>query len=552
MIRLVRSIGSLPLFWCLSAAAVPFKGQQFVVSAPTPYAVEAAKHIYQKGGNVADAAVAMALTLSVTSPYFASLGGGGLAVIHIGDQTTALNFREMAPKSMTETTFKGLAKDASRTGGLAVAIPGIPAGLVELHKKFGKLKWSQLFDDALMLAKSGFRVSGDWSENTVKNKDRFSPSAQRFFFKKSGGVYGPQEILKQPALFKALQLFQKQQRKGFYSGPVAKDVVDSINKAGGHATLADMNAFDVKWYEPLITQFHGYKVYLMPPPSSGGVLVAEGLELLDRVNIDKTSEGSGEEYHLMSEILSRMFRGRTLLGDPEFVKNPLDMLLSKEYLKTLATSISPKKSSQLPAFDESKPLPKESTETTNFSLLDHDGNGVAMTITLNGGYGSGVVTDNFGIALNNEIDDFTTDIDKPNMFGLIQGRNNLVSGGKRPLSSMTPTLVEKNGKIVMSIGAPGGPRIISGVFQALYRVLVRNLDMDRAIQAGRVHHQFLPNKTFYEAHRFAPEVLQVLKDRGHELEETRGVALVYGVRLNEEGLLEGAFDSRGEGAAGGF
>jgi gamma-glutamyltranspeptidase/glutathione hydrolase len=531
---------------------VPFKGQHFVVAAPTPYAVEAAEHIYEKGGNVVDAAVAMALTLSVTSPYFASLGGGGLAVVRMGKETTTLNFREMAPQSMTESTFKDQPKDASRTGGLAVAIPGIPAGLFELHKKFGKMKWSQLFTDALQLAKEGYRVSAEWVENTEKSKPRFSPSAKNFFFKKSGNSYGPQEVLRQPALFKALQLFQRQQRNGFYTGTVAQDIVNSIRLAGGHATLADLAAYNVHWSEPITTDFHGYKIYLMPPPSSGGVIIAQALALTDMVGVEKTLPMSADEYHLLSEILSRTFRGRTLLGDPEFVQNPLDMMLSKDNLKMLADSISIRKATTLEPIDESKILSKESHQTTHFSLLDHDGNAVAMTITLNGGYGSGVVTGQYGIALNNEMDDFTTIIDKPNMFGLIQGRNNLVQGGKRPLSSMSPTLVEKDGKIVMSVGAPGGPRIISGVFQALYRVLVRHLDMDQAIQTARVHHQFLPNKTFVEAHRFAPEVLQALKAKGHEIEETHGVALVYGVRLNDEGLLEGAFDSRGEGATGGF
>lgn len=288
----------------------------------------------------------------------------------------------------------------------------------------------------------------------------------------------------------------------------------------------------------------------MPPPSSGGVIIRTALTLAERLKLREKKFLSVEELHLLAEIESRSFRGRLLLGDPDFHTNPLTYLNSKSQLEYLANSIDPHKATTLPPLSDSKPL-SESSETTHMNVMDADGNAVAMTLTLNGDYGSGVVSDKFGIALNNEMDDFTTHPNTQNMFGLYQGQGNRVQPGKRPLSSMSPTLVEKNGQIIMAVGAPGGPRIISGVFQALYRILGQDMDIDRAVQAPRVHHQFMPDVLTVDRERFAPESLDGLRKLGHKIEE-RSVARVYVVKRNNAGILEGAFDSRGEGAAGGF
>ncbi len=533
-----------------TARAVPFEGQKMLVAAPSPYAVETAKKVMARGGNVVDVAVAMGLTLSVTSPYFAALGGGGLAVLRVGHQTFAVDFRETAPQSMSPTTFTKKPKEASIHGGLAVGVPGFPAGLYELHKKFGKLSWQSLFAEPLRLASEGFHVSGEWVRNTQNAKADFNKSGRRYFFKKNDTAYGPGEVLKQPELARALSEFRAKNIRGFYEGAVAKDIVDSVKEAGGDLTLKDLKNYRVRWLEPMKTQFNGYTLYLMPPPSSGGVLIQTALKLVEDVEVLKEPAMSVTEYHLLGEILSRAFRGRSLLGDPAFVKNPLEMLLSDKYLKEMTESISKRRTRKMDAFKDD--AGKESTETTHYSVLDSEGNAVALTVTLNGDYGSGVVSEKFGIALNNEINDFATRPNEPNMFGLIQGTANRVEGGKRPLSSMSPTLVEKDGRVIMSVGAPGGPRIVSGVFQALYRVLGRGLNMDQAIQAARVHDQFLPRKLFVERGRFTPETIEGLKNLGHEVEETFGVARVYGVRVSDHKTLEAAFDSRGEGAAGGY
>lgn len=529
------------------AHAVPEEGHQMMISAPSPYAVEVGREVIGLGGNLIDVAVAVGLTLSVTSPYYAALGGGGFALVKMGEKVEVLDFREVAPKATGPEFYLDKAEDASRNGGLAIGVPGFPAGLWALHQKYGKLSWRQLFSMPIRLAQQGFFVSGEWVENTQGAKDRFNDPGLRHFFKK-GKPYKPGETLRQAALTRALRELSRKNLEGFYRGPVAKDIVNSVKKSGGVLTMEDMANYKVRWLEPLTTEYQGHKIYLMPPPSSGGVVIKTALELIEKIELKKYKALSIDELHLMGEVLSRSFRGRALLGDPAFHKNPMDRLLSENYLNELASSISVKSTKQLDPLEKS--AAKESENTTHYSIMDKDGNAIALTVTLNGNYGSAVVSDRYGIALNNEMDDFTTRPGKPNMFGLIQGQGNLVEPGKRPLSSMSPTLVEKDGKIVMSLGAPGGPRIISGVLQGLYRVLTSGMDMDTAIQAPRVHHQFLPHMLFVDGARLSPDVIEALEKKGHKVKES-WIAKVYGVRKNKQGHLEAAFDSRGEGAAGG-
>lgn len=522
-----------------------------MMSGPSAYAVEAGKKTALEGGNAVDVAVSMALTLSVTSPYFASLGGGGFTLVKMKDHpVSALDFRETAPKATSPGYFLKLEAGASRHGGTAVGVPGIPAGLYELHKRFGKLDWKKLFDPAENLARNGFRVSGEWVENTTNQKNKFNPAGRGYFFKKSGEAYLPGEELKQSALAEALELFKNDGPKGFYEGKVAADIVQAVKDTGGPMTLKDLKSYKVRWLTPLETDYNDYHIYLMPPPSSGGILIKMALSLTEKANLSGKKALSVDEYHWLSEIESRVFRARLLLGDPDFHTNPLKFLTSKSQLDFLYKSIDPAKATRIKPLTDAKNY--ESNETTHLSVLDKDGNAVAMTLTLNGDYGSDVVSQAFGITLNDEMDDFTTKPNAPNMYGLYQGEGNSVQPGKRPLSSMSPALVEKNGQIVMTLGAPGGPRIISGVYQALYRILGRGQDIDRAIQTGRVHNQFNPDTVFVDKERFSPEVLDGLRKMGHKIEERGGIARVYVVRKNDKGVLEAAFDDRGEGASGGY
>jgi len=291
---------------------------------------------------------------------------------------------------------------------------------------------------------------------------------------------------------------------------------------------------------------------MMPPPSSGGVVIKTAFELFEQIGIEQHAPLGIDELHLLAEVLNRSFRGRALLGDPDFHENPFAQILAPAYIEEMAQSIVLDRAVQLtPLVD--KPL-DDSNETTQFSILDADGNAISLTVTLNGSYGSGVVTEEFGISLNNEMDDFTTRPGEPNGYGLMQGHGNRVQPGKRPLSSMSPTLIEKDGRIVMTVGAAGGPRIISSVIQTIYRVLVTGLDLDRAVQFPRLHQQFLPNKLYLDEFKFSPEVVTGLQQRGHETvaQQPSYLGRIKAVRLNDKNYLEAVYDNRSEGAAGGY
>jgi gamma-glutamyltranspeptidase/glutathione hydrolase len=542
----------IALLFTAPALAVPGEGTRIMISAPSDYAVDAGKAVFARGGNLIDVAVAVGLTLAVTNPSNASLGGGGFALLNMGQGVEVLDFREAAPAATSPDFYIKREKGASWNGGSAVGVPGVAAGLWAMHQKYGKLDWAELFDTAIKLARDGIEFSGTESRYSETQKDRFNPAGFRHFYKSPTQPYRPGEILKQPALAQALSLYREQGPDGIYRGAVAQDISASVQAAGGVITVDDMAAYKVRWLQPLETEFNGYRVYMMPPPSSGGAVIKAAFELFGKVGIQQQAPLSVNEIHLMAEVLNRAFRGRALLGDPDYHRNPFDVILSQAYLDEMARSIDISRAVQLePLVD--KPV-EDSNQTTQFSILDAEGNAISLTVTLNGSYGSGVVSEKYGISLNNEMDDFTTRPGEPNMFGLVQGFGNRVQPGKRPLSSMSPTLVEKDGKIVMTLGAAGGPRIISSVIQTIYRVVVTGLDIDRAVQFPRVHHQFLPNKLYMDEFKFSPELVTGLQQRGHETVPQRPSYLgrVKAVRLNDRTYLEASFDNRSEGAVGGY
>jgi len=538
--------------FAIAAQAVPAEGTRIMISAPSDYAVDAGKAASVNGGNLIDVAVAVGLTLAVTNPSNASLGGGGFALVSMGQGVEVLDFREAAPAATSPEFYLDLEKGASWNGGTAVGVPGVAAGLWALHQRYGKLEWSTLFDTAMSLALDGIEFSGTESRYSETQKDRLNPAGLKHFFKTPEQHYRPGETLKQPALAQALQLFRDQGAAGFYKGEVARDIAATVQANGGVITAEDLTAYRVRWLQPLQTEFNGHKLYMMPPPSSGGAVIKAAFELFERVDIQQQAPLSVDELHLMAEVLNRAFRGRALLGDPDYHDNPFDTILADAYLDEMAQSIDTTRAVQLqPLVDKAL---DDSSETTQYSILDAEGNAISLTVTLNGSYGSGVVSEKFGISLNNEMDDFTTRPGEPNMFGLVQGFGNRVQPGKRPLSSMSPTLVEKDGRIVMTLGAAGGPRIISSVIQTIYRVLVTGLDIDRAVQFPRVHHQFLPNKLYMDEYKFSPEVVAGLQQRGHETVAQRPSYLgrIKAVRLNDKNYLEASFDNRSEGAVGGY
>lgn len=537
-------------FSSVQTFALPTKGTYFLISAACPYATEAAKEIAESGGNAVDAALTALVVMSVTRPAFAALGGGGFAMVKMTGKTAVLDFREVAPQKTGPDFYKDKGKNASTVGGTAVGVPGMPAGIEALHKKYGKIHWSRLFDRAIVLAEKGFRVSGDWVADVDGQFANMTPAAKRFLTNgNSKQRLRPGYSLKQPQLGKLLRQLRNRKSVAFYTGDAANDLVTSVQKHGGVITLKDLSSYKPVWRKPLVVNEHGYNFLLMPPPSSGGIVIASALKLLNHLPLRKQKILSTDETHTMIELLKLSYKARAELGDPAFHKNPIEEILSEENIKRLASEFRMDKSIA-PALPKEKEA-AESEQTSHLSVVFANGDAVAMTFTLNGNYGSGVATEKYGVFLNNEMDDFTTIPDQPNMFGLIQGQGNKVEPGKRPLSSMSPTIIEKNGRTVMAIGAPGGPRIISSTFQAIYRVLFSKLDIDEAIQMRRVHHQYLPNKVFYDKNKFAPGTLQNLTARGHEM-EPGWQGLVYGVVLNSNNVLEGSFDSRGEGAVSGY
>lgn len=541
MIKL--SLLSLTFFFTFKLHAIPAHHSNMAMTGASKPALEIGQQISQQGGNVVDVAVAIGLAMSVTNPFNASLGGGGFALIKVDKAPVrALDFREVAPVKTHPKYYLENKQRSSTDGAHAIGVPGFVAGLQAMHKLYGKLKWETLVEPAIQIAEQGFAVSGEWVEKTQRTKDKFNEYGQKYFFKSKSTSYKPAEVMKQPQLAQALRLIKKDASL-FYNGEIAKDIASTVQNLGGVLSEEDFKKYKVRWLKPLTAEVKGYKLYSMPPPSSGGVVMVSAFKLIEELKLYKYPARSYDEYHMMAEILKASYRGRSELADPDFAKNPLDHLLSDQYIKSLAKKISVKKVANF------KPINiniKDSSETTHYNVMDKNGNAVSLTVTLNGSYGSGVVSKKYGISLNNEMDDFTTKPGEPNMFGLIQGQSNNVQPGKRPLSSMTPTLLLKDDKVKMTIGAPGGPRIISSVLQVLYRSLYRDLDMDQAIQALRVHHQFLPKTTFIDSNKATPELIKNLKSRGHKVEES-WMARVNAIRMIENKWLESAFDSRGEG-----
>jgi gamma-glutamyltranspeptidase/glutathione hydrolase len=530
--------------------AAPLLGHKMMVATPTPLSAQVGEEIIKMKGNVVDVAVGIALALSVTNPRHAALGGGGFAMVKMGkNPVEALDFRETAPAKFHKDFYKDKKADASRLGPHAVGVPGLPAGLWALHKKYGKLHWSVLFDTPIRLAAQGHPITGENVQRVTYVMDKLSPAGKKYFLP-NGKPPKPGEIFVQKELAKALKLMRNRGIVPFYEGKIARDIIESIQAAGGVMTRKDLKDYKVRWLKPLQAKFKGHDLHLMPPPSSGGLVISASLKMLEKLKADKLEPLSTLEFHYFVEAMKINFRNRNLLGDPDFVKNPMSEFLDEKKLDHWVSQIKSNKVLSL------KPLShkdfKESNQTTHFSVLDAQGNAVAMTITLNGVFGSKLVTSKYGIALNNEMDDFTTRPGEANLFGLTQGRNNYVEAGKRPLSSMSPTLVSKNGKVMMTLGAPGGPRIITGVLQTLYRVLAQDFNMEEAIHAPRVHHQFKPNTVYIDQKKLPPLSVKALEKLGHNVEATPWASRVNGVRVNEKGFLEAAYDYRSEGGAGGF
>ena len=516
--------------------------------------------VLRRGGNAVDAAVATGFALAVTYPRAGNLGGGGFMVIHSRErgEDITIDYRETAPAATTPTIFLGpdgkpdIAK--SRDSALGIGVPGSVAGLSLALEKYGSGKFTlaELLKPAIALARDGFIVTDDVADAMPEERGRLArwPSAIKIFSGKDGAALKDGDLLVQADLATTLSAISEQGPRGFYQGPVAEKLVKGIGDAGGIMTLDDLKSYQPIIRAPMRGTYRGYDIVSMPLPSSGGVVLLETLNIIEGFPMGEMKQGSAPSLHVLIEAMKRAYADRArYLGDPAFVKVPVATLTSKDYAAKQRASIDLDRAT--PWTDALSALPPhEGDNTTHFSVVDSAGNAVSNTYTLNFNYGVGLVAEGTGVLLNNELDDFTAAPGASNAFGLVGFEANLPGPGKRPLSSMSPTIVLKDGKPVLVTGSPGGSRIISAVLQVIVNVLDYKMDVAAAVAAPRVHHQWLPDEVRVE-HGFTEDTLAALRVKGHRVIEPLGRTSANSIGVTDQGLL-GAPDprSRGAGAAG--
>jgi gamma-glutamyltranspeptidase/glutathione hydrolase len=538
------------------ATAQPIYAKHGMVSSQEAIASQIGVDILKQGGNAVDAAVAVAYALAVTLPRAGNIGGGGFMLVHLAEQnkTIAIDYRETAPAKAHKDIFldeQGNAVDKlSREHGLAVGVPGTVMGMELALKQYGTMKMAQVIKPAIKLAKDGIVVTSDLSNSLAGLKSRITqwPSSAAIFYHADGSNYQVNELLKQPELAQSLSLIAQKGSKGFYQGETAEKIVSAVQNAGGVMSLTDLANYKVVEREPVRGNYRGYEVVSMPPPSSGGIHIIEMLNVLEQFPIDKLGHNSANTLHLMAETMKYAYADRSeYLGDPDFVTVPVKQLTSKRYAKEIASKIAINKTTPSSEIKPGKLAPYESDQTTHFSVIDKWGNAVANTYTLNFSYGSGLVAKGTGILLNNEMDDFSVKPGTPNGYGLIGGEANAVQGNKRPLSSMSPTMVMKDGKPFIVTGSPGGSRIINITLQMIMNVIDHNLNIAEATAAARMHHQWLPDFIWVE-HTLNRDTISLLEAKGHKVKVQESIGSTQSIMMTEQGLF-GASDPRRAGSA---
>lgn len=534
---------------------IPERAQNGMVVTSHYLASKVGSDILDQGGNAIDATVATAFALAVTLPSAGNIGGGGFLVYHGGDgQQTTFNFREKAPLAATRDMFLGedgkIKENSNHEGVLSVGVPGTVAGLYAAHQKLGKLPWATLVAPAIALAEDGFPSTYNmrWFLQWAKTNITDYPSTARVFLKEGKEIYEPGEIWRQPDLAESLKRIGEHGADGFYKGKTA-ELIDKFMKAnGGLITLEDLANYDVEELKPVTGTYRNYQIVSMAPPSSGGVAIIQMLNLLEGFDIKELGHNSAASLHVMTEAMRRAFGDRALhLGDPNFnPKMPLEKLTSKNYASQLRNSINMNKASISDSTHFSAAhLIEESPETTHVSIVDNQGNAVSMTYTLEASYGSRMVVEGAGFLLNNEMGDFNPIPNHTNSKGLIGTRPNLVEPQKRMLSSMSPTIVVKEGKPVLIIGSPGGRTIINTVLQVIVNVLDHEMDIAKAIEAARIHHQWLPDITTFEDYGISPDTRVIYEQLGHKVKYTSGQGQAMGIYIDSiNNVIYGSADSR--------
>lgn len=549
-----------------AASREPVRAKHGIVASTNEVASRVGVEVMKRGGNAVDAAIAVAFALAVTHPAAGNLGGGGFMVIRLKNgKTTAIDYREMAPAAAHRNVYldkKGNlieGEGGSLVGYRAAGVPGTVRGMELALKKYGsgKLTWSQLIEPARQLAVNGFSVTYSLARSLRSNKDYLSQySETKRIYLKGGAFYDEGEIFRQPDLAATFARLQRVGPNEFYLGETARLIANDMKRNHGLVTIDDLRGYVAKERQPLRGSYRGYEIISMPPPSSGGAVLIEMLNILEGYDLSKLEASSSDRYHLMAESMRRAFADRAeYMGDSDFVKVPLAGLTDKSYATKLRSTINAERASTSAEVRAGKPAGYESEETTHFTVVDADGNAVANTYTLNNSYGAAAVAKGTGIILNDEMDDFAAKPGTPNMYGLIQGERNAVAPGKRPLSAMTPTIVlRKDGSFWFTVGSPGGPTIINTVLCVISNVIDYGMNIQQAIDAPRLHHQWLPDELVWEPYGLSGDTQRALTTRGHTLAKARYLGDAEGIMIEEKtGVRLGATDPRrSDGVAVGY
>ena len=537
-------------------------GKEGMVASAHVEASKVGTEILKKGGNAADAAVATFFALAVVHPFAGNLGGGGFAVVRDAEgKALSLDFREKAPlkahKDMYLDENGDVIKGKSTLGHLASGVPGAVAGMVQLHQKLGTKKWEQLLQPAIDLAENGVILTGGQARGMSRYKDTFKEvngADTPYYVKADGSDWEEGELFVQKDLAAALKRIQKYGMAGFYEGETADLLVKEMEKGGGLISHQDLKEYEAVWRDPIDKGYKNYRIISMPPPSSGGVALMQLLRLTEPYPLKEWGWNSGKTDQVMIEAERRVYADRAKwLGDQDFVKVPVNELMSPPYLEERWESFDENRATPSSEIEGGKIAYYESDQTTHFSVVDENGMAVSLTTTLNGAFGSKVVVDGAGFLMNNEMDDFSIKPGVPNMFGLVGSTANEIQPGKRMLSSMTPTIVEKDGHLFLVVGTPGGSTIITSVYQTILNVLEHGMSMQQAVNARKFHHQWLPDRVVAESDAFDQDALSYLLNLGYQIEIQGGtLGRMDCIMVHPNGMLEGASDPRGENTSVGY
>ena len=542
----------------------PVEAKNGMVVSASEIASNVGTQILKNGGNAVDAAVATGFALAVTYPQAGNIGGGGFMVIHLANgKNTTIDYREKAPLSAYRDMYLDSAgnflPELSQTGVTSTGVPGSVAGMIYALNKYGTMNLTDVIQPAIDLAKNGWELD----ERTAKSFEYYLPEFKKYpssykTFTNKGRLYEEGDIFKQPMLAETLEQIKEKESAGFYKGRVAELLIKQIKSLGGYITQNDLEKYKPIEREPITGSYRGYKIVSMPPPSSGGIALVEMLNILENYSFNQNDWGTSGYVHKLVEAMKYTYADRTeYLGDDDFYPVPKKVLISKKYAKSIFDKIGDKatpsekiKAGKITNF-------KESTETTHYSVYDKSGNAVSVTTTLNSSFGSRIVVDGAGFLLNNEMDDFSSKPGEPNIYGLLGSEANSIQPEKRMLSSMTPTIVLKEGKPFLILGSPGGSQIITTVLQVVLNVIDFNMNIKQAVDAPRIHHQWLPDKIVYEKDALNENVKKELIEMGYQLNDDKGrkrkIGMVAAIMIdNKNKIIFGAFDKRGPGKAVGY